>query len=913
MAELSKSYDPTEVEPKWRDAWIERGYFRADEHSEKPPFTIVIPPPNVTGSLHMGHALFATLQDVFTRYKRMAGFEALWLPGTDHAGIATQVLVERHLRAEGIDPQGLGREGFLERVWQWKDRYHARITAQLKTMGVSVDWDRERFTMDEGLSHAVRKVFVDLYEQGLIYQAERLVNWDPVGQTVLSDLEVEQEEEDGFLWHIAYPAVDDPARRLVVATTRPETMLGDTAVAVHPDDERHRDLIGKHVVLPLTGRTIPVIGDPQAADMTFGSGAVKITPGHDFNDFETGLRNDLPRLTVLDRQGRVVNAPERFVGLDRFEARKVIVAELEAQGFLVKTEPYRFMPGRSQRTGAIVEPMSIGKQWFVDAAKLAGPAIDAVKDGRTRFIPEMWEKTYFNWMENLREWCISRQLWWGHRIPAWYRGDELVVAMEPPAGDGWVQDDDVLDTWFSSGLWPFSTLGWPEKTASLEKFYPTTVLETGYDIIFFWVARMMMLGLHFMGEPPFEIIYLHGMLRDLSGKKMSKTNGNVIDPLHIIGGVKPGDLDEKEREHYAGLFREYPDGVAPQGADALRFALSVFSAQGRDVKLDVRRIEGYRAFLNKIWNASKFALMVLDEGASEVAPFDYDALAGQLSPADRWILGRLHATSAAVTAALDEYRVSDAADAVYHFAWHELCDWYLELSKAALYDKSEAGAGARAAAQATLLHALHATLAMLHPFAPFISEEIYQALPKPVGSAESLCIAAWPTPARLRPVADEANLALGLEVITGIRAVRGNNDIKPGLELPRVLLFHDDPAARAQLGALGSYIAKQAKVAAIDVCEGGAERPSPAATSVAGGVEIVIPLAGLIDVAAERARLSKELEKVLADIAFVEKKLGNAGFVAKAPEAVVAKEREKLDGFVAARKALEDGLRALEA
>jgi valyl-tRNA synthetase len=895
--------------------WIEKRCFAADENSDKPAFCIVIPPPNVTGALHMGHALFATLQDIFTRWKRMAGFEALWLPGTDHAGIATQVLVERLLREQGIDAKKIGREKFLEHVWKWKEKYHTRITTQLKTMGVSVDWDRERFTLDEGLSLAVRVVFVQLFEEGLIYQDDRLVNWDPVGQTVLSDLEVDQEEENGFLWHIAYPLADDPKRRLVVATTRPETLLGDTAVAVHPDDERYRDLIGKQVTLPLTGRTIPVIADPEAADMEFGSGAVKITPAHDFNDFETGVRNGLERITVLDKDARInENGPEAYRGLDRFEARKRIVSDLEAAGLLVEVEPYRFMPGRSQRTGAIVEPLSIGKQWFVDAKKLAGPAIDAVRDGTTRFIPKTWEKTYFNWMENIREWCISRQLWWGHRIPAWTcENGHLIVAVKDPTscpecgGTDLSQDEDVLDTWFSSGLWPFSTLGWPEKTASLAKFYPTTVMETGYDILFFWVARMMMMGLHFMGEAPFEIIYLHGMVRDKHGRKMSKTNGNVIDPLHIINGVKPGDLAPEAVKHYESLFDEYPEGIEPQGADALRFALAIFSAQGRDCKLDVRRIEGYRAFLNKLWNAARFALSHL----GDFEPTAFDASNDDLTPADRWILGGLHEAVAQVNQSLEAYRVSEAAETIYQFIWHELCDWYVELSKGTLYDRSPETAASRRAAQATLAHCLDTVLRLLHPISPFVTEEIWEALPKQ-DTTPTLCRASFPSRESIPAVEDHANMAAAIAVISGVRTVRGENRIPPGKALPEVLLYVDDKTVGEQLVALEAYICRQAKAETVSVHGSDDERPSPRATTVAGGVEIVIPLAGLIDTQGERERLKKEIAKVDADIVFANKKLGNPKFVERAPAAVVEKERGKLVAFEAARSALEKGLAALE-
>jgi valyl-tRNA synthetase len=691
-------------------------------------------------------------------------------------------------------------------------------------------------------------------------------------------------------------------------------MLGDTAVAVHPNDPRHRDLIGRHVALPLTGRTIPVIGDPVAANMEFGSGAVKITPGHDFNDFETALRNGLPRLTILDKQARLnEHVPERYRGLDRFEARERVVEDLRAEGLLERVEAYRYMPGRSHRTGAVVEPMSIGKQWFVDAARLAVPAIEAVREGRTVFVPQMWEKTYFNWMENIREWCISRQLWWGHRIPAWYAPDGRVfVAMDKPTVDGvsadaLVQDEDVLDTWFSSALWPFSTLGWPERTAALRKWYPTSVMETGYDIIFFWVARMMMMGLHFMGEVPFRVVYLHGMVRDKHGKKMSKTKGNVIDPLHLIEGVVPSDLDDKERGPYEDLFREFPDGIAPQGADAMRFALSILSAQGRDVKLDVRRIEGYRAFLNKLWQATRFALNTL--GDFEPRPFDY-ADSG-LGPADRWVLGRLHRAVRVTNEALDAFNFSEACETLYHFVWGELCDWYVELSKATLYDKRPENEASRRATQATLLHCLDVVMRLLHPFAPFVTEELWQALPLPQGRPEALAVADWPTPDVVADVVDHAEMARALEVITGVRAVRGNNNIGPGVELPRLLLFTDDEAVGAALKGLSEHIGRQVKAKAVEVCRSGAERPAPAATSVAADVEIVIPLAGVIDLDAERARLRKELDKVEADIAFVQGKLQNDRFVSRAPADIVQKEREKLQSYLGAKRALEEGLAAL--
>ena len=919
MTELAKAWDPRDVETRWYQRWIEGGWFEADATSDREPYTIVIPPPNVTGSLHMGHALTNTIQDVLIRWKRMSGYEALWLPGTDHAGIATQTMVERHLAKQGIHRRDIGRNAFLEHVWAWKQTYGDRITTQLRRLGSSLDWSRERFTMDEGLSHAVREVFVRLYEEGLIYRDERLVNWDPKTQTVLSDLEVDFEEEEGSLWHLAYPVVGTD-ETLVVATTRPETMLGDTAVAIHPDDPRYTHLHGKEVALPLTGRTIPIVCDSEAADMTFGSGAVKITPAHDFNDFETGKRNDLEFITILDLDAKITDAaPEKYRGLDRYEARKVILADLDALGLLVKTEDYKLTPGRSQRSGAVVEPLSIGQQWYVKMKPLAEPAIEAVRSKDIEILPATWEKTYFHWMENIRDWCISRQLWWGHRIPAWDCGacGKVTVSRADATAcahcgsDQLTQDEDVLDTWFSSGLWAFSTLGWPADSDDLKKFYPTTVMETGFDIIFFWVARMIFFGLHFMDEVPFKTVFLHAMVRDRHGAKMSKTKGNVIDPLHLIDGVKPDDLSDDERDIYKLLLEDFPEGIEAQGADALRFTLATYAAAGRDIKLDVKRVEGYRAFMNKLWNASRFAMMNLDDHT----PAAFDAGALHLSPADKWILTRLHHTTQSVQDALEAFRFSDAAQGLYEFVWHELCDWYLELAKPVLYEREGAGiTGDKAAAQATLVHVLDQTLRLLHPFVPFITEEIWEALPKAPTDEPALVVASWPTADAIPTFTDAAAaMQATIDVISGIRRVRGESDIAPSKALPTVYLVTDDAELAGHLGEVGVYVKTLGRVEALEVVGADFERPAKSATAVAGGVEIVIPLEGVVDFEAEKARVKKEIARVDKDIAFFEKKLSNPKFVDRAPEAVIAKDRAKLEAAREKRETLVAGLERLDA
>ena len=925
--DIDQSYDPTEVEADWYEFWTENGYFKADEDSDKPPFTIVIPPPNVTGSLHMGHALFVTLQDMMVRWKRMQGYEALWLPGTDHAGIATQVMVERQLAEEGTDRHELGREKFLERVWEWKDQKGGQIIDQLKYMGASCDWDRERFTLDEGLNDAVREAFVQLYEDGLIYQGERMVDWDPEGQTVLSDLEVENEEEMGQFWYLRYPLADGSGH-LVVGTTRPETMLGDTAVAVHPSDERYQDMIGKEVELPVVGRTIPVIADTELPDPETGTGAVKVTPAHDPNDFACGERHDLEVIQVIGFDAEIMDtAPEEFRGLDRYDARDLVVKKFDELGLLEDTEQRPYSPGRSQRTGVIVEPLPM-KQWFVKGEPLAKPAIEAVESGDTNIIPAEWKKTYDHFMYNIRDWCISRQLWWGHQIPAWYCNecDNTMVARQAPercdacGSEDLHQDEDVLDTWFSSALWPFSTLGWPEETASLDKFYPTQVMETGADILFFWVARMMMMGIHFMDEVPFSDVFLHAMVRDKDGRKMSKTTGNVIDPLHMIFGAEEEDLSE---EVHGELLKQYPEGVKAQGADALRFTLAIYAAQGRDIKLDIKRIEGYRAFLNKLWNATRFALMNLEdfdapsysshtEPWDDVgdAPFDFS----ELSIADRWILARLDDTIGELTEALDEFRFNDVADKLYHFVWDELCDWYIEIIKPTLYDESPENEARRQSTQATLLYVLETVLRLLHPITPYVTEEIWQGLPKADDAPDSIMIASWPEQREALQLEEpKASMEIIIELITAIRGIRGETNVNPGVVIDEVFFATDSDDVRRAIDDGRDYIQDLAKVETITVADAGTlESLDAAAASKAAGADIRIPLAGLIDIEEERARIHKELERVQDDIDHFANKLANDDFVENAPDHIVQKDRDKLAEYRDEKGTLQESLEELE-
>jgi len=918
-------YKPREVESDWYEFWEESGYFEADADSNREPFTIMIPPPNVTGSLHMGHALFVTLQDLLTRWKRMEGYEALWLPGTDHAGIATQVMVERELAEEGKTRYDLGREKFVDRVWEWKREQGGKILEQLRRMGASCDWGRERFTLDEGLNRAVREAFVRLYEDGLIYRDERMVDWDPESQTVLSGLEVVNEEETGQFWYFRYPLTDGSGE-IVVGTTRPETMLGDTAVAVHPDDERYSEHIGTSVRLPLVGREIPVVGDEILPDPETGTGAVKVTPAHDPDDFECGKRHELEVIQVIDFDAQINdNAPETYRGLDRYEARERVVEDLDEAGVLEGVEEREYAPGRSDRTGAVVEPLPL-EQWFVDTEPLAKPAIDAVEAGDTEIIPPVWKKTFDHFMYNIEPWCISRQLWWGHRIPAWHCdgcGEITVARSEPEAcgecgSAGIEQDQDVLDTWFSSALWPFSTLGWPEETRDLEKFYPTQVMETGSDILFFWVARMMMTGLYFLDETPFEDVYLHAMVRDSDGNAMSKTKGNVIDPLHMIEGAERGEMDKKT---HAELVEQYPEGVEAQGADALRFTLAIYAAQGRDIKLEISRIEGYRAFLNKLWNAARFALMNIEDWEAPA----YETLTGDwegdgapvddedLSMADRWILERLDDTVGEVQTALENYHFDDATQCLYDFIWHEFCDWYIELVKDVLYDLEE-DAPERRAAQTVLTVVLETSLRLMHPITPYITEEIWQELPLGEGASDSIMVAPWPekrSGVDFERDVEKMDVVQGL--ISSIRGIRGETDVKPGTTIDRVRFATDDKLARTAIEEGVDSIRSLASVDEIErVSADRAGEIEGAATAVYEGIEIEIPMRGLIEVDEELQRLDKELDRVEEDLDYVRGKLDNDDFVENAPEEIVAQEREKLEAYLEEREKLEESVEELQ-
>ena len=860
MIQLDKKYDPKQVEEQWSAFWLEQRFSHAEAGSEGEPYTIVIPPPNITGSLHMGHAFNNTLQDILIRWRRMQGRNTLWQPGTDHAGIATQNVVERQLHAEGTDRETLGREKFIERVWQWRKESGGTIIHQLKKLGCSLDWERERFTMDDGLSKAVREVFVTLYEEGLIYRGHYIINWCPRCQTALSDLEVEYKDTPGHLYHIRYPFKGEE-RSLTIATTRPETMLGDTAVAVGTGDERYTGLKGKMLLLPLVGREIPLIEDDHV-EMEFGTGALKVTPAHDPNDFEIGRRHELPSVNVMHPDGSMnENAGKAYAGLDRFACRKKVVQDLKESGQLEKIEEHLHSVGHCYRCHTVVEPY-LSKQWFVKAEPLAKPAIEAVKNGSIQIVPKFWEKTYFEWMENIRDWCVSRQIWWGHQIPAWTCSGcgEMTVARETPAecpgcaSKDLVQETDVLDTWFSSGLWPFSTLGWPEQTESLKKYYPTSVLCTGFDILFFWVARMIMLGHKMQGDVPFRKVYIHALIRDAEGQKMSKTKGNVIDPLSMM-------------EAY--------------GTDALRFTLAAFAAQGRDIKLAEDRIEGYRNFCNKLWNASRFVFMNLD---------DYDGTCAleknlTLSPADRWILSRLNAACSEVDDALEQFKFNDAASAVYKFIWNEFCDWYIEFCKSAL----SAEGPEKRSAQNVLLHVLECSLRLLHPFMPFITEEIWQKLPV---EGDSIMIAAFPQPEASRTdAAIEQELGLVMDIVTGVRNIRGEMNLNPGLRL-NLLIKTGDPG---QENTVSSHARIIRELARVDQITAGASmvKPKMAASSILDGMDLIVPLDGIMNFGEEKSRVEKELKKIEKDINILDKKLSNPNFVEKAPAEVIEKDRHR--------------------
>ena len=876
--ELAKGYEPHDVEKRWYAEWEGKGYFRAAATSDKPAYAIVIPPPNVTGALHMGHALNNTLQDILCRWKRMQGYNVLWMPGTDHAGIATQNVVERQLAAEGKDRHDLGRDEFIERVWKWKAESGGQIIGQLKRLGASCDWERERFTMDEGLSKAVRTVFVKLYQDGLIYRDNRLINWCPRCHTALSDIEVEHEDKKGHLWHIRYPVSGEPGRYLVVATTRPETMLGDTAVAVHPEDERYKHLIGRKVTLPLIGREIPVVAD-EYVELEFGTGVVKITPAHDFNDVEVGLRHGLDKINVFDESGVINAAGHQYEGMDRFAARNRIVTELEEAGLLEKIDDHAMSVGGCYRCKTVVEPY-LSLQWYVKVGPLAERALQAVKDGRTRILPKQWENTYYDWMENIRDWCISRQIWWGHRIPAWFcdHCGEITVAMEDPTtcakcgSDEIRQETDVLDTWFSSALWPFSTMGWPDQTELLKTFYPTACLVTGFDILFFWVARMMMMGLHFMDQVPFKDVYIHALVRDAHGQKMSKSKGNVIDPLTII--------------------KQY-------GTDAFRFTLAAFAAQGRDIKLAEERIAGYRNFCNKVWNAARFTMMNL-EGFD---PDGMDLENLELAQGDKWILHRLNETTRIVDETLTGYRYNESAMALYQFTWSEFCDWYLELSKQDLYNGTPER---KQTAQFVLWYVLENLLRLLHPFMPFITEEIWQALP---GSKATPTVmqAAYPEYRDdLSFPAEAADMERVMEVINGIRNIRGEMEVPPSKQIAVILSCGSEESLRLMKHNENALISL-ARISDLAIGQSIAQ-PDDASIQVAGDVQIYVPLKGLVDVAAEEERLLKEIGKIEKEIEMFSKKLESPSFVDRAPAEIVAKERQKLAEAAEKKGVLEESL-----
>ncbi|SFE49732.1 valyl-tRNA synthetase [Paenibacillus algorifonticola] len=861
---MPTTYDPKAAELKWYDFWMDGKFFEAGKRPEAPTYTIVIPPPNVTGILHIGHALDFTLQDILIRFKRMQGFDALWLPGTDHAGIATQTKVEQKLREQGQSRYDLGREAFLEQVWDWKEQYAGTIRGQWAKMGLSLDYSRERFTLDEGLSKAVREVFVQLYKKGLIYRGKKIINWDPAARTALSDIEVEHKELNGHLYHLQYP-LKDGSGHITVATTRPETMLGDSAVAVHPEDERYQHLIGQMIVLPVIGREIPIIGD-EYVDKEFGSGAVKITPAHDPNDFEVGLRHDLPQIIVMDESGKMNAEAGPYAGLDRFDCRKQLVKDLQEQGVCVQVEDHVHQVGHSERSGAVVEPY-LSTQWFVEMKSLAEQAIKAQKssDGVT-FVPDRFEKIYLHWIENVHDWCISRQLWWGHRIPAWYCDacGEMHVAHEEVTscslcgGTELRQDEDVLDTWFSSGLWPFSTLGWPEQTEDLKRFYPTNVLVTGYDIIFFWVSRMIFTALEFTEQKPFKDVLIHGLVRDANGNKMSKSLGNGVDPLEVI-------------EQY--------------GADAMRYMLSTGSTPGQDLRFRYEKVEQARNFANKIWNASRFALMNLEGfAASDIN------ISGKLGTADRWILHRLNETVREVTRLMDNYEFGETGRQLYNFIWDDLCDWYIEFAKLNLYGNDEE---AKQATKSVLAYVLDRTQRLIHPFMPYISEEIWQHLPH---EGESITLAAWPEyDAALEAPEAVKEMELLMDIIRSVRNVRAEVNvpmskkielmIKPTSEAEAVILTRNEEFVRRFCGTSKLETGL------------GLSAPDKAMSSIVTGAELYFPLAGLIDISQEIARLEKELATLNGEVTRIEKKLGNEGFVAKAPAKVIEEERSKMKDY----------------
>jgi valyl-tRNA synthetase len=919
--ELSKGYEPREVEAFWSKKWIDLGVFAASSElpDPRPRYVLPMPPPNVTGSLHMGHALTNTLEDILVRYHRMAGFCTLWQPGIDHAGIATQTVVERQLKREGKTRHDLGREAFLERVWTWKAESGGRIALQQRELGVSADWPRSKFTMDPDMSRAVREAFVRLYEEKLIYRDTRLVHWDCEAQTVLSNLEVDNEPAQGELFEFAYPVrAEDGGGEIVVATTRPETMLGDTAVAVHPDDPRYKHLHGKFLEHPFVDRKIPVITDAQLVDMSFGTGAVKVTPAHDWNDFATGKRHKLEEINILTLDGKMNELCGPFTGMDRFVARKAVKKALDEKGLARGSKQHELMLPRSERSGSIVEPM-ISTQWFVKMQPLAEPAMAAVAKGETVIIPAEWTKTYDHFLSNILDWCISRQLWWGHRVPAWYcdacghvtvSRDEQVTACEKCKAASPRQDEDVLDTWFSSALWPFATMGWPDKTPELEKFYPASDLETGYDILFFWVARMMMMGIHFMGKPPFSRVLLHGLVVDETGDKMSKVKGNVIDPLDLIHGASFEDVVQKALpgapldEALKKFKKAYPSaaslgsGFPAYGADALRFTLASYSPQSKRIPLSPKKIEGYRHFCNKLWNATRFSLPYLEGAEVKATPPPAKLLTS------RWLLSRLRATALAVRAGIDDFRLDESTSALYRFVWNELCDWFIELAKPVFAGNDEA---AKKETRDVLAYALEASLRMLHPFIPYITEELWQRVPRPAGGPVSLCLASFPdVSVAAEDVSAERDMNALMGIVTAARTIRSEHEVHPGAAI-EVTLRTDDAALRSLLERESVAVQTLVKTkGAPALTPRGAARPQGAVMHATADADVLVSLVGLVDPGKEAARVEREIKKVEKDIAALEKKLSLPSFAEKAPPEVVAESKVQLEELKRQRTALEE-------
>ena len=910
-------YSPQDIEQSWYQKWEENNYFAPSGHGES--YSIAIPPPNVTGNLHMGHAFQHSLVDSLIRYQRMSGKNTLWQMGTDHAGIATQMLVTEQLAAQGIKPLDIGREAFIDKVWEWKEESGGTISKQLRRLGASLHWETERFTLDDGLSEAVLEVFVRLHEEGLIYRGKRLVNWDPVLKTSISDLEVESEEEQGHLWHFRYPLADEPGEFLVVATTRPETMLGDTAVAVSPNDDRYKALVGKEIILPLTGRRIPIIAD-QYVDMAFGTGCVKITPAHDFNDYDVGHRHDLPIINILNEDASLNDeVPEKYRGMDRFEARKAVIADLDALGLLEKIEDHTMAIPRGERSGVVVEPF-LSDQWFVDIKSLAEPAIKAVEDGKIEFIPKNAENIYFSWMRNIEDWCISRQLWWGHRIPAWYDADGNIYVgrSEQEARDKHnlaanvelLQDPDVLDTWFSSALWTFSTLGWPEQTKELETFHSTDIMVTGHDIISLWVSRMIMMSMKFTGEVPFKKVYIHGLVTDSTGQKMSKSKGNGLDPMDIINGISLDELVAKRTDNLMqpkmakridkATRKEYPEGITAYGTDPLRFTFYSIATRTRTIRFDMKRVEGYRNFCNKLWNAAIFVSGNINDNESRLDSTDVE-----LSTIDHWIISEFQKTAAAVNLAMETYRFDLAAKEIYEFVWDEFCDWYLELTKPIL-NSDDATQAQKLGTQQTLARILESVLRLAHPFLPFLTEELWQKVPSTVRlSGDTIMLQPFPV-ADEKLISDAASKDVDWlkTVVTGVRNIRGEMDISPARQVP-ILFSNGSTEDQERLDKFTRELTFLVRPESLTWLSDNAEKPM-SATALVGEMELLVPMAGLIDKEAELARLDKEIDRKQKDRAKTEGKINNPSFVEKAPEEVVQKERDKLKDLDSALEKLNE-------